>query len=162
MAGAGDAVRMSKALDLAYQLQKWLWRVVRLRTRGVKVMLFNDRGEVLLIRNSYGRSDRFVLPGGGVRPWEEPGAAAARELREEVGIEVARLQPVSIHMSSAEGKRDTIHLFQGLTGEDPTTDGLEVEEAQFFCLDDLPAKTSAATRRRLSEYCGQRAADGSW
>ncbi len=153
---------MSWALDLAYGLQKWLWRVVRPRTRGVKVMLFNASGELLLIRNSYGRSDQFILPGGGIRPWEDPAAAAAREIREEVGLAVTCLKPVSIHVSRAEGKRDTIHLFAGSADTDLRLDGFEVEEARFFALHDLPASTSLATLRRVEEYRGNRPNDGSW
>jgi 8-oxo-dGTP pyrophosphatase MutT (NUDIX family) len=68
-------------LDLLYRLQRQLWRLFRPRTRGVKVMLFNDAGEIMLVRNSYGRSDLFLLPGGGIRPFEAPAAAAAREVR---------------------------------------------------------------------------------
>ena len=50
------------------------------------VMLFNERGELLLIRNSYGRSHLWVLPGGGIGRRETPEAAAAREVREEVAV----------------------------------------------------------------------------
>ena len=77
---------MNPALNLAYRLQKPLWKWLRPRTRGVKVMLFNPADEVLLIRNSYGDSEQFVLPGGGVRPWEAPERAATREVREELGL----------------------------------------------------------------------------
>lgn len=41
-------------MQLVYRAQKLLWRLFRPHTRGVKVMLFNADGEILLIRNSYG------------------------------------------------------------------------------------------------------------
>ena len=94
---------MNRAVNLAYRIQKSLWRLLRPRTRGVKLMLFNEAHEILLIRNSYGRSDQFVLPGGGVRPWEKPEQAARREAREEMRCMVEALTPVSTHFSSAEG-----------------------------------------------------------
>lgn len=136
--------------------------LLRLRTRGVKVMLFNEKGELLLIRNSYGNSRLFVLPGGGIRPFEKPAAAAARELREEAGIAVDRLEPLSTHESRGEGKRDTIHLFRAHAEAVPTADGVEVEEARFFPLDDLPDTASAATLRRIAELRGERPLDGAW
>ena len=153
---------MKRALNLAYRVQKRLWRLFRPHTRGVKVLLFNDAGEILLIRNSYGRSDLFVLPGGGVRPFEQPARAARREISEELGCEVDRLTAVSTHFSSAEGKRDTIHLFSGEAGGRVRQDDFEVEEARFFPLDGLPGNISAATLRRIEERVGKRVKDGTW
>jgi ADP-ribose pyrophosphatase YjhB (NUDIX family) len=125
-------------------------------------MLFNPDGELVLIRNSYGRSDLFVLPGGGVRPFEAPEAAARREIREELGVEIDGLTLRSTHLSASEGKRDTICLYEAVTAQTPQPDGQEVEEARFFPLDRLPPQTSPATLRRLAEYRGEAQADGRW
>ena len=151
-----------RLVQFGYSLQKLAWRVFRPRTRGVKVLLFNPSGELLLIRNAYGRSDLLVLPGGGVRPFEAPAAAAKREVKEELGLEVASLKFRSRHLSSAEGKHDEVHLFEGLVNSAPECDGFEVLEACFAGLDQLPAATSPATRRRVDEYLGLRDPDGRW
>ena len=42
---------MNRLLQLGWSLRRRLFGALRLRTRGVKVMLFNGRGELLLIRN---------------------------------------------------------------------------------------------------------------
>ena len=153
---------MQGAIQLAYRLRRRLIGLLRLRTRGVKVMLLNQKGELLLIRNSYGNSRAFVLPGGDIRPFEAPAAAALREVREEVGISAEQLQPLSIHRSEAEGKRDTIHLFSARTTDLPRPDGVEVEEARFFPLDALPETVSAATLRRIGEFRGERPVEADW
>lgn len=153
---------MSRALDLAYRLQRQVWQLFRPRTRGVKVMLFNDRGEILLIRNNYGRSDQFVLPGGGVRPWETPSAAARREVQEELGCDAHDLRPMSTHWSDAEGKRDTIFLFSAIAAASARPDGIEVAEASFFALGQLPPNVSPATLRRIAEHSGDQSMDGPW
>ena len=153
---------MNRALDLIARGKRRVGSALRVRTRGVKVMLFNGAGEVMLIRNSYGRTDLWVFPGGGMRPFESAAAAAAREVREELKCEVAGLRFVSSHFSRAEGKRDTIRLFHALALGEPEVDGFEVEEARFFPLDALPGRTSPATRRRIEEYRGKRAPDGLW
>ena len=153
---------MSRALDVLYWIQKWLWRVFRPRTRGVKVMLFNAKGELILIRNSYGRSDLFVLPGGGIKPFEEPKQAAMREIKEELGYTIHGLAFLSTHASSAEGKTDTVHLFKAIVDGEPIADRFEVQEARFFATDDLPQAISPATRRHIEEYLGDRPVDGSW
>ena len=149
-------------LNLAYRLQKKLWRLLRPHTRGVKVMLFTAGGEIVLIRNSYGRSEQFVLPGGGIHRSEGPEQAARREIREELGCEVDQLVQVSTHYSGGEGKRDTIFLFRARATEAPRKASFEVAEVGIFPIDALPSTTSPATLRRISEHLGQRKADGSW
>jgi ADP-ribose pyrophosphatase YjhB (NUDIX family) len=123
-------------------------------------MVFNDRGELLLVRNSYGPSHLFVLPGGGIGRGEDPAAAAAREVKEETGLEMRALELVAVYVSAAEGKRDSIHLFRGRADGVPRPDGVEVDEAAFFPLDALPEATSAATRRRVAELDSPRG--GGW
>jgi 8-oxo-dGTP pyrophosphatase MutT (NUDIX family) len=152
----------NRIMDILYVLQKSAWRVFRPRTRGVKVMLFNANSELVLIRNTYGRSDHFVLPGGGVRPFENPAVAAAREVEEELGLAVSELKLRSRHSSSFEGKRDEIHLFEAVVEGAPELDQFEVKEARFVGLECLPSATSPATRRRIEEYLGRREPDGSW
>ena len=153
---------MRNLLDLLYRIRRRLIRIVRPRTRGVKVMLFTPAGEIVLVRNSYGRSDLFVLPGGGVRPFEDPAAAARREVREELGCEVDDLVPVSTHFSANEGKRDTIFLFRGRASGEPVADGFEVAEVRNFALDALPVSVSPATARRIDEHLGRRPRDRGW
>ena len=153
---------MKRAIQLLYPLKRATLRLLRWKTQGVKVMLFNPQGELLLIRNSYGRSHLFVLPGGGIRPFETPAAAAVREVREEVGIAAERLTPLSTHYSEAEGKRDIVYLFAAFTAASPRADGVEVEEARFFPLDALPATVSDATLRRIAEYQGERSPATAW
>ena len=125
-------------------------------------MVFNDAGEILLIRNSYGNSALFVLPGGGIRRRENPEDAALREVREEVGLQVAELTLVGIYESGAEGKRDRVHLFKARAQGAPSVDSIEVEEARFFAPNDLPDNVSPATLRRLHELEGTRPIDGGW
>jgi ADP-ribose pyrophosphatase YjhB (NUDIX family) len=149
-------------LDLLFRLRRLVLRLLRLRTRGVKVLLLNPAGEILLIRNSYGRTDLWVLPGGGVGRSEDPAAAARREIDEELGCGIAGLALISVHLNRSEGKRDTIHLFRGEIEGEPRPDGFEVEAAAFFAPDALPASLSPATRRRIEEHLGSRPADGSW
>ncbi|HEX8533600.1 MAG TPA: NUDIX domain-containing protein [Allosphingosinicella sp.] len=153
---------MRWALNALHQAKTQLLKLLRIRTRGVRVMVFNPAGEVLLIRHTYGRSDLYHLPGGGIRPWESPEHAAHRETREEAGCTLADLMPVSIHLSLGEGRRDTVHLFSAQSEDRPIADGVEVEEARFFALDALPATLSPATWRRLQEHLGKRSPDGHW
>ncbi len=153
---------MRPLLNVIHHVRRWLWRVLRVRTRGVRVMVFNARGELLLIRHTYGRSDLFLFPGGGMRPGETPEQAARREVKEEVGCTLSSVAFVSQHFTTAEGWRDTVHLFRAVSADEPAADGVEVAEARFFPLNDLPEAISPATIRRIEEHLGTRTADGSW
>ncbi len=149
-------------LRFAFAVQKRLWRLLRPHTRGVKVMLFNAQNELLLIRNSYGRSDLFVLPGGGVRPFETPEAAARREVREELGCSVERLEPIATFVSTGEGKRDTVFLFEAHAIGEPHADQFEVVECRYVRVDALPDTVSPATLRRIAEFRGMASRSGAW
>jgi ADP-ribose pyrophosphatase YjhB (NUDIX family) len=153
---------MNPLLQIAYTLRKHVYRLLRVKTRGVKTMVFNGEGELLLIRNSYGPTHLYVLPGGGIGRRERPEDAAAREVKEETGLEVRDVAFVGCHANNAEGKRDTIHLFTARADGEPTADAMEVAEARFFPLDALPDNISDATLRRLAERHGERPGDGRW
>ena len=125
-------------------------------------MLFDADGRILLIRNSYGDTQAYVLPGGGVHPFETPQQAAQREVREEVNCGVSDLSLVATHYSEREGKRDSIWLYEGRTDETPAPDPKEVAEAAFFTLDQLPQLVSPATARRIAERQGKRERTAAW
>jgi ADP-ribose pyrophosphatase YjhB (NUDIX family) len=149
-------------MQTAFAVRRLLLRWLRIRTRGVKVMLFNKRGELLLVRHNYGNTGVWLIPGGGIKRKESPEAAAVREVHEELGVDARELVLVSVHVSRAEGRRDTIHLFKGVTDEEPRPDGIEVSEARFFSPEALPERVSAATLRRIAEIRGEREADPGW
>jgi 8-oxo-dGTP pyrophosphatase MutT (NUDIX family) len=68
-------------------LLAWWW-LRRPSARGAGVALWRDDGRLLVVRTSY-RGALLSLPSGGLAAGEEPRTAAARELREELGIELA-------------------------------------------------------------------------
>lgn len=82
------AVRARRAgFRLAFRVLQLWWFVRRPQTNGVK-MLVRSGDEVLFVRHTYGDRARWELPGGGLQRGETPVAAARRETREELGIDV--------------------------------------------------------------------------
>jgi ADP-ribose pyrophosphatase YjhB (NUDIX family) len=53
-------------------------------------------GRVLLLRQERGEEDYWMLPGGGVRMGETLADALRREVREEVGLEIAVGRPLAL------------------------------------------------------------------
>ncbi|MGO4460407.1 NUDIX domain-containing protein [Streptomyces sp. M-16] len=69
-------------------------------------VLFTDRaGAVLLVQPGYGEPGRWLLPGGGVDSdlGETPRAAAAREVREEIGLELSPGRLLAVNWSHRPG-----------------------------------------------------------
>ncbi|WP_343044420.1 NUDIX domain-containing protein [Sphingomonas hominis] len=93
---------------------------------------------------------------------EAPIDAAWRELCEETGLRAAEPSLFARYRSMAEGRRDTIDLFVAKGAGEPIADGVELATARFFAPGDLPNDLSPATKRRLAEWRGERAADACW
>jgi len=90
--GGGLRRRAQRIGLLAYRLLPLPWRRLAVRvvcptyTAGSLVVIEDAGGSVLLIRHTY-RKD-WGLPGGLLDRGERPDAAAVREVREEVGLDV--------------------------------------------------------------------------
>lgn len=121
------------AYRCAYQLMRAYWGVRRPSTHGALVVLWN-RGELLLVRNSYVRY--YSLPGGYVRKSETGREAAVRELREEVNVIASpdSLKLALDHSHEWEGKHDRVEIFTLELEARPEirVDQREVISAQWF------------------------------
>ncbi|MCA1299319.1 NUDIX domain-containing protein [Stappia indica] len=113
-------------------------------------------GSVLLVRHSY--LPGWYLPGGGVDPGETLAAAACRELAEETGVLCEAAPELFAIYHNAQGHpRDHVALYRVsrfTVPEGALAPNVEIREAGFFPLADLPEGTTPATRRRLAELAG--------
>lgn len=120
---------------------KLYWFVFRPKAESVKsVLVFQN--EVLLIRNSYGLK-LWTLPGGSVKSKEFLEDAVKRETLEEVGILINKPKKCGSLFYDGEYKKNTIWVFVSLvsSAEFKVSD-VEIEEAQWFRLDQLPKQKS--------------------
>ena len=130
------------------------WRLTRPLTAGVRALVRDEEGRVLLVRHTY--LEGWYLPGGGVDRSETMHDAVQRELREETGLilhEAPRL--LGIYANFREFKSDHVALFgieSGTWERGAWKPDAEIAEWNFFAMDSLPEDISAATRRRLAEF----------
>jgi ADP-ribose pyrophosphatase len=104
----------------------------------VGVLPFLDEGHVLMVRQFryvFGENHRWEMPTGGVKPGESLLQAARRELREEVGYDVAQLEPISTYYTSKSVMHETAHLY---VGRDLTQAGAVPDETEFLEIQAFP------------------------
>ncbi|MGA0545995.1 NUDIX domain-containing protein [Brevundimonas sp. VNH65] len=137
-------------------------RLTRGMTLGVRAVVTDDEGRVLLVRHTYLAG--WWLPGGGVDRGETTQAAAVREAREEAGV-IARAAPrlISIHSNERFFRGDHVLVFaiDDFELTDRTSHG-EIAEIGWFAPDALPHDAHRSTVARVAEIFGGRVADDAW
>ncbi len=123
---------------------KVLWFITRPKMFGSCVLVIHDN-EVLLVTTTYWPG--HGLPGGGIKKGETPLDAAFRETREEVGVELKDVKPLSPFVLYEDYKVDTIHPFYAyVDSKDYKLDKLEIDTAVWFSIDNLPQLNSGPAR----------------
>ncbi len=148
---------------IAKEIVIWIGRFRRTARLGVRGVVGDGAGRVLLVRHTY--LPGWYLPGGGVDAGETAAEAFAREVEEETGVRLAappRL--VGLHLNLRAGRRDHVAFFvaEAEAGARLAGPSREIAELGFFALDALPEGVTPATRRRLDEVFAGAAAGREW
>jgi len=116
----------------------------------VAVLVERD-GQILLVQRA---NDPFrglwTLPAGFVNAGEDPAEAAARECKEETGLDVKINEIIEI-ISGREHPRgsDFVIFYRGWVSEGEASAGDDASEAGWFDLESLPALAFKSTDRIL-------------
>src|SRR5690348_6071379 len=74
---------------LPARIRRWFIRTTNTRfTATTGAIIFNDAGEVLLLKHFFRAGSGWGLPGGFLKAGEQPLEALRRELNEEIGLEI--------------------------------------------------------------------------
>ncbi len=126
-------------------------------TGGVRVILPDEEGKILMVKQSHEGKNIWMVPGGAIEAGENAAEAAAREVLEETGL-VIRVKRLLWHVeevSEARGQRFVNFFLAEMTGgslalgTDPEFDGENqvLREARF-----LSKKEILALERVYPEY----------
>ena len=142
--------------------QAW-WRMRRPMTLGVRGVVVDAGGRVLLLRHTY--TPGWHFPGGGVEKGETCPVALLRELSEEAGVETGPtdLRLVSAHANHGFFPNDHVLVYRidRWTQGTPTQKG-EIAETGFFDPLSPPEGVTRGTRRRLDELFGGQPVSDRW
>jgi ADP-ribose pyrophosphatase YjhB (NUDIX family) len=143
--------------SLSFRVRRWLFqryfRATRCLTLGVRVLVRNEEGEILLVRHTY--MPGWALPGGGVEKLETAEQTVRHELLDEVAIRLLeRPRLFGIYANHAWFPNDHVLLYvveAGTYERLPWHPSREIAEMGFFPPRRLPPETTAGTRRRIHE-----------
>jgi 8-oxo-dGTP diphosphatase len=145
-----------------------IWRRLPKRVRRLGVLFTETRftvttgaviedaqGRVLLLQHRFRPGSGWGIPGGFMQAGEQPEAALRRELREEVGIELEQIELAFVR--ALERYQQVELTFRCTARGAASPQALEVQQAAWFTLDELPAGLSH-DQRQLIERALQAAA----
>jgi 8-oxo-dGTP diphosphatase len=118
-------------------VRRWTIRFSNARfTVTAGAIIFNEHGQVLLLKHLFRAGSGWGLPGGFLNAGEQPLDALRRELHEEIHLEIENVE-IFWTRSFARPRQVEI-LFLGEAGGHPKSQSIEVEHASWFSIDNLP------------------------
>ena len=161
--GTDDAPTTSARQRMLLRLLHLWARMTRGMTFGVRAVVINAEGDILLLRHTY--TPGWQLPGGGVEIGETAEESLTRELVEETAITL--LGPPRLHglfLNMRLGRRDhvAVYVVKDFSVGVAAVPNREIAELGFFRPDALPAQTTPATRRRIVEILHGAAPAAQW
>ena len=103
----------------------------------VRVIVYRDDGDILLVRSRFSRQE-WALPGGGVKHNESYEQAAVRETLEEVGLRVHNLRYLGKANSHESYAKFSVRVFAAHASDYDIKCNFEIMEARWFNMNYLP------------------------
>ena len=113
-----------------------IFRIIPQKDR-VRVIVYRDDGDILLVKNRFSRQE-WALPGGGVKHNESYEQAAVREVLEEIGLRVHNLRYLGKANSHESYAKFSVRVFAAHASDYDIKCNFEIMEARWFNRDYLP------------------------
>lgn len=102
----------------------------------VGAVMIDSRNRVLLLRHRFRPGSGWGIPGGFMRPREQPEEALRRELREEISLEIEGAGVAFVR--TLQKYRQVEIIFRCIPKGTPIPQGFEIDRAEWFEIDSLP------------------------
>lgn len=145
-----DTSNQHKSFFLVAAIYRFLARMLSLIfsiKRGkdrVRVLIYSNDGKVLLVKGRFSRQ-QWALPGGGIRRNESYEKAAAREILEEVGINIENLRYLGKVNSYESYKPFPVRVFAATAINQDIKCNFEIIEAKWFAEQYIPEEYDSIT-----------------
>ena len=137
-------------------VRRWGVRLTQPRfTVTAGAVIRDERGRVLLLRHVFRRGSGWGIPGGFLARGEQPDEAVRRELREETGLALEEVELAFVRTLARPHQVEVIFRCRlraaALEGRE---DSLEIDRAEWFERDALPAGIGDDQRRLIARALG--------
>lgn len=145
-----DTSNQHKSFFLVAAIYRFLARMLSLIfsiKRGkdrVRVLIYSNDGKVLLVKGRFSRQ-QWALPGGGIRRNESYEKAAAREILEEVGINIENLRYLGKVNSYESYKPFPVRVFAATAINQDIKYNFEIIEAKWLAEQYIPEEYDSIT-----------------
>lgn len=99
-------------------------------------IIFNEDHEVLLLKHRFRPGSGWGLPGGFLKPGEQPLNALQRELQEEIAMQIHQVE--IFWARSFERPQQVEVVFRAKALNEPVLQSIEIESVRWFRSDNLP------------------------
>ncbi len=131
-------------------LRRLTTRVTQTRfTVTAAAIVVDDEGKVLLLKHRFRPGVGWGVPGGFLKPDEQPEEGIRRELREEVGLDVKDLSLFTTH--TFEQAKQIEIVFRCRPKGDVLPQSIEISKAGWFLLRALPEGLPDDQRRLIKQ-----------
>ena len=103
----------------------------------VRVIVYRDDGDILLVRSRFSRQE-WALPGGGVKHNESYEQAAVRETLEEIGLKIHNLRYLGKANSHELYVKFSVRVFAAHASDYDIKCNFEIMEARWLNINYLP------------------------
>lgn len=103
----------------------------------VRVIVYRDDGDILLVRSRFSRQE-WALPGGGVKHNESYEQAAVREALEEIGLKIHNLRYLGKANSHESYAKFSVRVFAAHASDYDIKCNFEIMEARWLNINYLP------------------------
>ena len=113
-----------------------IFRIVPKKDR-VRVIIYHDDGDILLVKNRFSRQ-KWALPGGGAKHNESYEQAAVREVLEEIGLKIHNLRYLGKANSHESYAKFSVRVFAAHASDYDIKCNFEIMEARWLNMNYLP------------------------
>ena len=103
----------------------------------VRVIVYRDDGDILLVKNRFSRQ-KWALPGGGVKHNESYEQVAIRETLEEIGLKIHNLRYLGKANSHESYAKFSVRVFAAHASDYDIKCNFEIMEARWLNMNYLP------------------------
>lgn len=137
------------------RVRRWgVWLIEPRFAATAGAVVVDERGRVLLLNHTFRRGNGWGVPGGFLTKNEQPENAVRRELREEIGLEVDRVELAFVRAIYRPRQIEIIYRCRARCPDEALARSIEIKGLAWFAPEELPTELSLDQHRLIARVLG--------